>query len=83
MCNLCGLYHLIDTLVVGTALGGEGKDGDTRLDAGNILGCLSRANGNLSQLARIGIGHHGTVGEDHQAVGAVGRTLREKHDECT
>ena len=64
-----GLNDLIDHLVLGRALGGEAQHGYAGIvEAGDTLGGLRGADGNLCQLVGIGHGRHGHVAHDEDTV---------------
>lgn len=68
---LHSLDHEVDLLVLGTALGGEGGEGDLGIHTEDRLCCLGRGDGDLSELLLIRRDHDAAVGKDEESVGAV------------
>ena len=66
--QLGGFLHLGHVIMLGAALGREGKHGHTGVDIHQLLAGGSAGDGDSRQFFRRGVGDHGTVTEDHHAV---------------
>ena len=79
--HLRGLLHLGHVVMLGAALGGEGKHGHARVDVHQLLAGGGAGNGDGRQLLGRGIGDHGAVAEDHHAFIAP-LVVGQLHDEA-
>jgi hypothetical protein len=78
--DLQRFHHFVHLLVFAAAFGGKAQQRDRRLGADQHARALRRGDGDIGQLAGVGIDHHGAIRERHQAIVPL-RPIRQRHDE--